>query len=150
MDPQDRTLTRIINVIGVTLFAFVLGMLLSALSGCENVPDTAIQADIMIATYEEYSGDVSDTQAACVHRVPVYYARHDEVRRCNDRKGCMVHGRHPLRIWIAQGLEPEEEVRVLRHEYTHVILLCVTGDSHHDHDAPEFYTPGSLVELASQ
>jgi hypothetical protein len=122
----------------------------AVLAGC-TVPDAVDQADLIVAAYERDYGDVSDSEVGCLHDVTVRYARHDHVDRCDSQAiGCTVTGPFNTRIWIAQGLEADAEIHSLRHEYTHVLLWCMDGDLHNDHNVPEFgfsptvHAPGSL------
>jgi hypothetical protein len=95
----------------------------------------------VIAVYERDYADLSDADAECVRDARVRYARlgHESVQRCGDNNvGCTVVGPRNARVWIGNGLEDDVERWSLRHEYTHVLLWCVTGDSHETHDAPEF------------
>lgn len=130
--------------------------MLALLSAC-SVPGTTAQAELVLAVYERDYAPLSDADKACVRDVRVRYARlgHDHVKRCGGGNvGCTVTGPRNARIWIANGLEDDAQRWTVRHEYTHALLWCVTGDSHEDHDVPEFAysgtvnAEGSLADLA--
>ena len=125
---------------------------LAFLAAC-SVSHATDQADLVIAVYERDYADLSDADAECVRDACVRYARlgHDSVKRCGGGNiGCTVTGPRNARVWIGNGLSDQDEAWTLRHEYTNVLLWCVTGDSHESHDAPEFgyaaevNAPGSL------
>lgn len=137
-----------------TLFATLL-----CLTACSTPDDAREQADLVIAVYERDYADVSDADVKCVHDVRVRYARlgHTNVERCGTNNvGCTIVGPRNVRIWIGNDLEEQVEHWSLRHEYTHALLWCVTGDSHENHDVPEFGfraevdAPGSLSALADE
>lgn len=113
-------------------------LMLALAAGCmRDVPDTMAHAETIIAAYEADYGDVSDSDADCVRDVAVRYAWHDTIERCDGAGGCTVSGPLNTRVWIAEGMSPENEACVIRHEYIHVLLWCMTGDSHPAHDVPE-------------
>lgn len=135
---------------------FVLATMLTA---CSTVPNAVEQADLVIAAYEAHYADISDADVECIRDVRVRYARlgNESVERCGSHNvGCTVSGPLHARIWIGNGLEPRAETYALRHEYTHTLLWCMTGNAHGDHDVPEFgysavaNAPGSLADLADE
>ena len=122
-----------------------------ALTGCHSVPDARLQADIVIAAYEAEYGDVSEGEASCVYETRVTYAR--ETPRCCKGDfwcfGCMRPGMLRAHISIRDDLSEVGEIATLRHEYTHVLLWCMTGDAVGDHDAPEFGYSGDVMAYDS-
>ena len=123
---------------------------LAFLAAC-SVSHATDQADLVIAVYERDYGDVSDADVECVRDVPVRYALapREHILESHGAIGQTVALRN-ARIWIVDGLEPDVEACILRHEYVHTLLWCMTGNAHGDHQVPELgYSgacdaPGSL------
>jgi hypothetical protein len=116
----------------------LLVLTLGNAGGC-LVADADVQADLVIAAYERDYGDVSDKEADCVHSATVRHVRRDNVDRCDSNAvGCTITGPLNVRIWIADDLDPQAEIYTLRHEYTHVLIACMTGSQDINHDVPEF------------
>lgn len=133
-------------------------LLALCLTAC-SVPHATDEADKVIAVYRRDYADVTDAQADCVRDARARYARlgHESVQRCGDSNvGCTVIGPRNARVWVGNGLDEQVERWSLRHEYTHVLLWCLTGDSHDGHDVAEFgfaaevNGPGSLAVLADE
>lgn len=128
-----------------------------SLSAC-IVPNNDEHATAIIDAYEAHYADLSDDDVECIRDVRVRYARRprDWILDRNDTVGHTVSGVVSTRVWIGRELPEDWETWTIRHELVHALLGCVTGDTHGDHDVPEFgfaaeiIAPGSLVAMADE
>ena len=126
--------------------ALLIGVVV-ALSGCSNPSycQAHTEAERAIVAYQDdFGGTVTPVQAACVHQFNLDYpGKHDVEATCGDNTvGCALippPPMHPTMIEVRRFVPGRDtKLGVLRHELTHLVLYCATGDGHPAHDVPEF------------
>lgn len=116
------------------------------LIGCQDPTacEADIQAEQIAQAYDLYfaATPITESQRLCVHDFVVEFETHRRVNNdCHTSgvAGCasFPSGTSP-RLFVSTHGSERHEAGTLRHELTHLMLFCATGDAHPAHDVPEF------------